>query len=121
MDGADKHRKIRLVRIAAGVAILLSLLAFTIVLFPPYAANMRFQQYIETVARDPANARKELELIRVDIVRHAAAMGVPVRLDQVRLARAESGVKVEVRYVVRVDFPLYTVDLHFRPQAGGRL
>ena len=30
------------------------------------------------------------------------------------------GLRIDVRYVVRVDLPVYTVDLHFHPGAGAR-
>jgi hypothetical protein len=34
------------------------------------------------------------------------------------VVRNGNGVRVEIVYVVRVDMPLYTVDLHFHPAAA---
>ena len=39
---------------------------------------------------------------------------------RVGIKRSAKGVRIDVRYIVRVDFPLYTVDLHFYPGAGSR-
>ena len=40
--------------------------------------------------------------------------------DNVHIERTADSVHIEVRYLVRVDLPLYTVDLHFYPGAGNR-
>jgi hypothetical protein len=40
--------------------------------------------------------------------------------DNVRIQRTSDRVQIDVRYFVRVDLPLYTVDLHFYPGAGSR-
>jgi hypothetical protein len=33
--------------------------------------------------------------------------------------RSGNKLRVDIIYVIRVDLPLYTVDLHFHPAAGG--
>jgi len=44
-------------------------------------------------------------------------MGLPVHITDVRISEAGGRRRIEVLYVVHVELPLYTVDLHFRPTA----
>ena len=37
-----------------------------------------------------------------------------------RIVPLPKGTRIDVRYVARVDLPLYTVDLHFYPGAGSK-
>jgi hypothetical protein len=38
----------------------------------------------------------------------------------VHIDRSADGLRIDVRYFVRVTLPFYTVDLHFYPGAGSR-
>jgi hypothetical protein len=49
------------------------------------------------------------------VLEKAAALGLPVKAEDVHIRRVEDNTRIDVRYIVRVDFPLYTVDLHFYP------
>jgi hypothetical protein len=60
-----------------------------------------------------------VESIRAAIVNKAASLGLPVRSDDVHVEVSLGAVRVDVLYVVRVGVSGYTVDLHFRPAAGG--
>lgn len=102
-------------RVGAGVGVLLALALVAGALTPPYFANMRFQRYLDEVVETAASA----EVLRAQIVSKAAQMDLPVRVGDVRVRRRETGFRVEIVYVVRVDLPLYTVDLHFHPAAGS--
>jgi hypothetical protein len=37
----------------------------------------------------------------------------------VHVTRSENALKIQVLYLVHVGLPGYSVDLHFRPAAGG--
>lgn len=100
-------------RVAAAVGVLAVLVYVFIALTPPYAANLRFQRYLDALVETPQTP----EIMQAAVVNHAAQLGLPVRAGDVRVSRAGKGVRVEIIYVVRVDFPLYTVDLHFHPSA----
>jgi hypothetical protein len=91
--------------------VLLALVA--IALIPPYYLNYQFQQYLHTVVDRPQSP----ERMQASIVDKAARLGLPVRSGDVRVTRSGNGVRVEIVYVVKVDLPMYTVDLHFRPGA----
>ena len=104
-------------RVAAGIAVLVAMAAMGILLIPPYAENWRLQGFINQLAQDPATAQKTPEIVRANIVDKAASLGLPVHIDDVRVTRSGDGMKIEVLYIVRIDLPIYTVDLHFRPAA----
>ena len=108
----------RYLRTAAGIAVLAALALFAALMLPPYFRNLEFQRYIENLAANTGVNNAPGEMVRVNVLNKAAQMGLPVRHDQVRVEPAGERYLVEVRYFVRVDLPLYTVDLHFRPSAG---
>jgi|SRR5579884_4159621 len=107
-----------LTRIIAGVGVLVLLLLIGILLAPPYYHDWQLQQYLSTLVHDSANASRPPDLIRALVVDKAASLGLPVRTADVHVTRSGDKVKVEVLYIVHVDLPVYTVDLHFRPGAG---
>jgi len=108
----------RRLRLAAGVVVLLLLALIGLVLSPSYAANWKLQRYISQLSQSPP-ASAPAESIRAAIVNKAASMGLPVHSDDVHVEVSRGAVRVDVLYVVRVDIAGYTVDLHFRPAAGG--
>ncbi len=91
------------------------LVAITASLVPAYLRNMELQHYLDS-AVDRAQSPQALV---ADAVNKAAQLGLPVRASDVRVSRIEGGLRVDILYVIRVDLPLYTVDLHFHPSAGG--
>ncbi len=50
---------------------------------------------------------------------HAELAATLARAAEERVRRAERRIQIEVLYEVQVTLPLYSVDLHFRPRAGG--
>lgn len=117
---ALKHAGLARWRLAAGIAILAALLGFCALLFQPYLQNWRLQRYLEELAFDPQRQTQGIEVTQAAVAERAARLGLPVRLDQIRVRQNPNGVFLEAAYVVRVELLLYTVDLHFRPSAGAR-
>jgi Domain of unknown function (DUF4845) len=107
-------------RIAAGAAILAILAAIGVRLVPIYLHNLELEQYVEEVTHQAGAAAKSDDVLRAWVLNKAASLGLPVRADNVHIERAAAGVRIDVRYMVRVDLPLYTVNLHFYPGAGSR-
>ena len=106
-------------RTAAGFAVLLLLGFMGVRLIPPYFENWKLQQYVNDLAADSTLSSQSPEIIRSNIVNKAAALSLPVHDADVRVTRPQNALKIEVLYVVHVDLPGYSVDLHFRPAAGG--
>ena len=107
-------------RVAAGIAVL-AVLAILVVTFAPiYIHNMQLQNFVTDLATRPDAASKSDDLLRTDVLDKAHDLRLPVRSDNVKIAHAAEGTRIDVRYFVRVTLPGYTVDLHFYPGAGSR-
>jgi hypothetical protein len=107
-------------RIVAGSAVLLLLLVFAVRLLPLYLHNYELQQFVEVTTRNAENQTASDDLLRTRVVEKATQLELPVTVDNVLIKHAAGGVRIDVRYAVRVDLPLYTVRLHFYPGAGSR-
>jgi hypothetical protein len=108
-----------MLRKIAGVAVLVILAAIGAMLTPPYIQNWKLQRYVNGLIDDPATATQPSETIRDKVVSRGSALGLPVHTGDVQVTRPENSVRIEVLYIVHVDFAGYSVDLHFRPAAGG--
>ena len=108
------------VRIAAAVLILVVLGILGARLAPIYVENMRLQSYVAAITQDEVALTRPDEALRVAVLEKAAFLGLPVKAENVQIKRSTESMRIDVRYIVRVDFPLYTVDLHFYPGAGSR-
>jgi hypothetical protein len=107
-------------RLAAGIAVLAVLVFLGAELLPIYLHNLELQQFVEEVTHRRAAPQTPDGLLRARVLDKAAQLGLPVTADNVRIERAPERVRIEVRYEMRVDLPLYTVNLHFYPGAGSR-
>jgi Flp pilus assembly protein CpaB len=107
-------------RILAAVIILAVLGGAAVWLAPAYARHYRFQRAMDAVLAEPGLASRPVEAIQVAVAARAASLGIPVKPEQVRVEWRGGRWEAEVRYAVRVDLPLYTVDLHFRAHSRGR-
>jgi hypothetical protein len=109
----------RVLRLIAGLAVLLILAAIAIILIPPYVENFKLQRFVNELIDDPATASLPPDAIRERVVNRAAALGLPVHSEDVQVKPVHNAIRIDVLYVVHVDVATYTVDLHFRPAAGG--
>jgi len=107
-------------RVAAALLIVAGLAAFAAKVGPIYAHNLQLQNYVADLSRQPEIRAKADDLLRTEIIEKAQALSLPVRGDNVKIMRGADNVRIDVRYVVRVDLPGYTVNLHFYPGAGSR-
>ncbi|MGD0298123.1 MAG: hypothetical protein ABSE86_13500 [Bryobacteraceae bacterium] len=108
-----------ILRKVAGVAVLLILASIGVMLIPPYVQNWKLQRYVNGLVDDPATATQPLELIQKEVVGRGEALGLPVHAGDVQVTRPQNSVRIDVLYIVHFDFAGYSVDLHFRPAAGG--
>jgi hypothetical protein len=107
-------------RLAAALLILAGLAAIAVKVGPIYAHNLQLQNFVADLSRQPGNRAKTDERLRAQVLEKAQALDLPVRSDNVRIVRGADNLRIDVRYVVRVDLPGYTVNLHFYPGAGSR-
>ena len=109
----------RLLRVAAAIVVLGGMAAVGVVLIPPYAANWQLQRYLNDLIDDPATARQAPEAVRAKVMSKASSLGLPLSPQEVQVTPSNNALRIDALYVVRVDIGGYSVDLHFRPAAGG--
>jgi hypothetical protein len=107
-------------RIALAALIVLAAGILAAQLVPVYFRNMRLQQFVAETARDHANLERPDDLLRATVLNEAERLSLPVRAGNITIQRTPDSVRIDVRYVVKVEMPLYRVDLHFYPGAGSR-
>jgi len=107
-------------RLAAAAAVLAILGFLTVRLVPIYLHNLELQRFVADISHRSAAATRSDDVLRAWVLNKANDLDLPVRAGNVDVQRTSDTVRVEVRYVVRVDLPLYTVNLHFYPGAGSQ-
>ena len=107
-------------RIVAALAVVAGLAVFGVEVGPIYIHNLQLQSFVGTLTARPENLSQGDDALRQQVLKRAQALDLPVRGENVQIARREGSVRIDVRYIVRVDLPGYTVDLHFYPGAGSR-
>ena len=109
-------------RIVAAIAIL-GVLGFVLAVCTPYYfRNMKLQGYVSDLTRVGEVRSQSDASIRSAVLEKAQQLRLPVLADNVRISRDQDGTvrKIDVRYMVPIDLPGYTVKLHFYPGAGSR-
>lgn len=107
-------------RVAAACVVLAGLIFFAVRFTPIYIHNLELQNYVADIAARSDNAAKSDDLLRTWVLDRAQVLNLPVKADNVQVVRSGDGLRIDVRYIVRVTLPGYTVDLHFYPGAGSR-
>jgi len=107
-------------RIAAAVLVLAALLGFGVLFAPTYLGNLKLQTYVAEITRRVDSQNASDDSLRRDVLKKAGELDLPVKADNVQIVRINGGLRIDVRYFVRVTLPGYTVDLHFYPGAGSR-
>lgn len=107
-------------RIALAIGIL-AVMVFVLASFAPiYFRNLELQNYVSDVTHSGDNQSKSDDLLRTYVLSKARQLSLPVAEDNVHIVHSPDGLRIDVRYFVRVNLPGYTVDLHFYPGAGSR-
>jgi hypothetical protein len=107
-------------RIAAAIAVLAALLGFGILFAPIYAGNLKLQSYVAEITHRVDSQSQPDETLRQNILNRAHELDLPVKADNVHISHSPDGLRIDVRYFVRVTLTGYTVDLHFYPGAGSQ-
>ncbi len=106
-------------RIAVGVLVLAALALFGVNLIPLYYHNYQLQEFVSATTQRVGTETKSDDFLRESVVDKAASLQLPVKVGDVHITRSGGGLRIDVRYAVRVDLPGYTVLLHFYPGAGN--
>jgi hypothetical protein len=94
-------------RVGAAAAVLAVLASIGALLVPVYFRNFQLEKFLHETQPASDDALKQTILAK------GRAMGLDLPPDHLQIRPAATGGPTQVRYVVRVNLPLYTVDLHF--------
>lgn len=100
-------RRVPAWRIAAGLAVLASLSGLAVLLVPVYLQNFQLRNFLRETA--PVSD----ESLQQEILTKGRSLGLDIAPGHIQIHHSPTGGPTEVRYVIRVSTPLYTVDLHF--------
>lgn len=107
-------------RIAAAIGVLAALAGFGVLFLPIYVDNLRLQSYVAEITQSASANPRTDDQLKAAVVTKANELHLPVKADNVHVEHRPEGLRIDVRYFVRVTLPGYTVDLHFYPGAGSR-
>ena len=110
-DGASGARP-PVWRLVVGWGVLAALAYIGILLIPVYLHHFELSRLLHTSHISSENAARQFVLDR------GRALGLDISPNQLDLRRLPGSSAVDVHYVARVNFPLYTVDLHFSSTIG---
>lgn len=94
--------------------------ALLAVFTPIYLHNLELQQFVGSLTQNVAEANRSDAELRGLILDKAHTLGLPVTEENVQISRAPGATRIDVRYLVPVRLPGYSVNLHFYPGAGSR-
>jgi hypothetical protein len=99
------------------------LVAFVYVCFqmvPPFLNNYQFQDFLNQKAREASYTNVSEDQILASVLKEARNDDIPLRADQVRVAKSSINVDISVEYSVHVDLPVFPQDLHFTAVAHNK-
>lgn len=107
-------------RIAVAIFVLAGLVFFLGRFAPIYFRNLELQKFVSATAQRVENRTLADDVLRGEVLDKARRLDLPVKEGDVHILRLPEGMRIDVHYLVRVDLPGYTVNLHFYPGAGSR-
>lgn len=107
-------------RIAAAIFVLALLVFFLAMFAPYYLRNLELQNFVSEITRRVENQTKSDDVLRTWVVERARQLELPITEDEVHITHPLDGMRIDIRYFIKVDVPGYTVNLHFYPGAGSR-
>jgi hypothetical protein len=105
------------IKLFAGLFVIGISLYLCVELVPPYYANYELQDTINDEALFSTNNMKSEDAIRETVFKRAQQLNLPVTRENIKVHRegfnGSGSVSIDVPYVVHLDMPGYSGDLHF--------
>lgn len=86
-------------------------------LAPVYFEDYELRQYVRSLVRGPNAAATPDEALRSAVLSRAHRLDLPVDSSDIQITHLNGKLRLQMKYAVQMDFPLYQVDLHFHPSA----
>lgn len=105
------------IKLIFGILVIVTAVYVGAVLIPVYYANYEFQDTIRTEATLQTYTSKPEPDIQDTIYKKAQDLEIPVAKDQIKVQRhgnqGTGSLSIRAPYIVHVNLPGYTMDLHF--------
>lgn len=85
-----------------------------------YRSSSQLSDYIRERAVRAAADGSSATRLQAEVASHALSLGLPVRLDDVRVATHPGTVSIKLDYTVPVNLRLFTWNLRFTPEVESR-
>jgi Domain of unknown function (DUF4845) len=98
------------------------LLMFVYVCFrvvPVYVADFQFRDSMESAARFASVSNISPDAIRLNLLKEAEKAEMPVKLEDIKVAKHNGRVDIEANYSVTVDLHIYQWTLKFHPSVSN--
>ena len=92
----------------------------TALIAPIYFRNVQLRSYVNGLTSQAASRARTDDTLRDAVIERARELHLPVKAENMQVVRASGGLRIEVRYPVRLTLPGYTVDLHFEAGSTSR-
>jgi hypothetical protein len=100
-------------RLVAGILVLAALGFFAAILAPIYIRNFEFHQFVSGLTRNVETRDRSAPALLPIVLAKARSLSLPVSASNVQITRTGEELRIVVHYMVNVDLPGYTVELHF--------
>jgi hypothetical protein len=111
-------------KLLVGIAVIAAVIVIGVQVLPPFMNNYQFQDALNNEALAATYSSKSEEDIRNLAYKSAKEMDIPIRPDQIKVARAggmgTGTLLIEVDYTVHIDVPFYPLDLNFHAASKNK-
>jgi YbbR domain-containing protein len=86
---------------------------------PVLINEYQFQDSLQSIARFASVNRKNVELVKKEVLDAAEKEDLPVQEEDVKVQTHGGNVQINVDYSVTVDLKIYQLTLNFHPEASN--
>jgi hypothetical protein len=105
------------IRMFVGILVIVGGIFVSVKLIPPYFNNYQFNDWLKDEATHDSYSTRTESDIRMAVLKKAQDFDIPLTENDVKVTRFgaqnNATIIIQAPYVVHVDFPGYTVDIHF--------
>lgn len=84
-------------------------------LLPVYFENYQLGQYVKQLVHGTSATD---DVLTAAVIARAHQLDLPVRAKDVQITHTDGKLKLETKYAVQIDYPLYQVEVHFHANAA---
>jgi len=119
VTGRAKERGGSYIKALVWLAIFAAFVFSAIKTVPVYWAKYMLEDSMREEARFALANRRDPEQVRIDVYKKARELGVPAKMEDIRVENAEGAVRITVNYPVVIDLLVYQWRQEFHSTADS--